>query len=284
MATLSRDNRAAAEFAHAYATRVGLDRGQHDLLVAKTEALVDWLKRFRRTLSFAMRYPVEHPQRQAVVDDLLRDTQTFIHRYGPLVLRFAPDHSETDEGFHMPAAADSEFGTYTFYPMFRDGIASLRLVPGAGTAELNLLLDVIAARGRRDGDDTYTWIWRARPPSLELEMEPSLTADVATALAAHQSEDPALEAFLSTLVAADPFYSASDPRTTFSADTLDGLAQQGIDPDRARRMLLDPNAAGEAPEVDAAAAASLRTLYGHGGDREARVAAIRTTHGGGGNR
>lgn len=278
MTTLSRDNRAAVEFAHAYAVSHGLDASQHDLLVAKTDAVVDWLKRFRRTLSFAKRYPHDHPQRQSVVDELLQETGSFTSRFGDLVLVLAPDHSETSEGFHLPPETGHEFGHYTFYPMFRDGIARLAVHPGASRFDLDLLLDVVASDGRRDDDDAYTWIWRERPPCLTVVVEPSLTATSATSLAAHDAEDPALHAFLEALSAAGPFYSGSDGRTTFNADTLEGLARQGIDPEYARRLLLDRDASQLLHPVDPDAAAQLRRLYSHAGDRDARLAAASSTH------
>lgn len=281
MSALSRDNRAAVEFAQENASTRGLDPIQRDMLAAKTEAIVDWLKRFRRTLSFAARYPHEHVQRQAAIEDLLRDTVQYIGRFGDLEIRLYADHSSTAEGFRLPAAAEGEFGEFTFYPLFRDGITGFTIHQGVGPAELNLLLDVVASSGEREGDDAYTWLWRHDPPGLSVELAPSMTASIATALAVHGTDDPPLQAFLATLEAADPFYSSSDGRTTFSAETLEALRAQGVDPERARRLLLDPSAGDELPSVGVDAAARVRALYVHERDRSARLEALARAHGGG---
>ena len=281
MTSLSRDSRAVSEFAYEYATKHQLTAEQTEGLSRRTNALVDWLKQFRRTLGHIARYAIDHPQRRAALDELVRATSSYTSHFGPIEIRFRPGHSESAEGFPLPHAVEADLIAYTFYPMFRDGVARLLIAPGAGPDELDQLLQIANSRGRRDGDDVFTWIWRLRSPSIRIEAEPTLNAEVASALTSHGVEDPALQAFMATLDSADPFFSSADARPLFTTDTLDGLADQGIYAERAMRLLTTPEGAAEAPALDAGGAAALRSLLAHPGDREARIEAIRGRHFGG---
>lgn len=273
--SLSRDNRDVTAFCAEFARRNQLNAEDARDLAERTESVVAWVRRFRRTVGFASRYPEGHAQRTAVLGDLDGDTRDHVERWGTLELRLLPGRCETVEGFPIPAAAETDGAGYTLFPLHRDGVARLVLGPGAGTREIETLLRAIAATPAAEPVDAFLCLWRAQSPSLRVEASATITAEAAGALSSADPSDPAANAFVATLTAAAPFYTSGDLRPMFTTATLDGLVGHGIQPKESIRMLTTPEGAATVPSVDPEQAASLRLLFDHTGDRDARCGAIR---------
>lgn len=272
----------AVEAANRYAVARGLMPDERMALVRKTEATLEWLKGLRRAAEIARRHARDQVQRHTAVRELTQATAAWHREYGPLEFRLRPGHMTTAEGFPLPQDADPDLGGYTLYPLFRDGIVRLVIHEGVRPDDMDAILDVIAARGRFDGDDAFTRLWLTRGPHIAIEVEPTLWADIAVSLAAQGDDDLAVTAFLATLAAAGPFFSTSDARSAFTADRLDALADQGVDVAAARRMLLEPDGDALLPAITPAGAATLRALLAQEGDLHARIVAAQGRHAPGG--
>jgi len=204
MSNLSRDNRSVETFVREYAEAHDLTREQAARLQDRTSATMEWLKSFRRCMGYVRRYGMKHPTAQQQLMVLYDRTRKMLRAFGPLTLHFGPGESQTTEGFELPHAQGTDLESYTFFCLFRDGISSMTLKPGLLAGELGSLLEIVAARGRRDGDDAMTWLWAGRHEHIRIELEPTISPRVAAAMLARDDDDPLIEAFMMTLNAADP--------------------------------------------------------------------------------
>lgn len=275
--SLSQDNREVDAFAAEHARRNQLTPQAREALAAKTHALVAWLKRFRRTIGAALRYPEAHPQRGAAIAELLEETHAFGAAHGVLEVRLEAGHCTSDAGFPLPNNIDSESAAYTFYPFYRDGVAKFALAPNVQPYVLQTLLDAVSVRGG-EPVDTFMRLWHAQGPTFYIEGTSSMDGRSASAFSAVAPRHIRAVAYLEALTAAAPFYASGDVRPMFTTATLDGLAGHGIDADTAIAMLTTAEGAAESLRVTPDGANAVRRLFEHDGDRDARVEALRRLH------
>lgn len=278
---MSRDGRAAAAFATEYARTEQLAPEAAEALTRSTSSLLEWVKAFRRTLAVAKKYPVNHPHREDSRSRLAQATAIHLDAHADIELHFWPDHTRTREGFRIPAATEHELDPYTFFAFYRDGIASIRLRRGVGRRELDVIVNIIAAGGRQQGDDAYLWLWRERFEFVDVRVEPKLNAHLAIALAVRGSMSVSADAFLAAFYAASPFHVSGDARQAFTTDSFASLVQQGLDPARATQMLSSPKPESLLPPVRQEDVETARNLLTKTAERQARIAALRNQHFGG---
>lgn len=278
---IGRDARLVSQFAGQYAHTEGLSPAQTEQLSRRTVSQLEWVKVFRRALEVARKYPADHPHREAAHQRLSQVTTTHLGMHNVLELHFRQDHTCTLEGFPFPPAT-GDVDTYTFFPLYRDSIEMLRLRPGTGRRELDEIVAVIVAGGRRAGDDAFTWLWRQRFASVDIRVEPKLNAQLAVALAVRGSATVSADAFLTAFQTAGPFFLGGDNRQAFTTETFESLVPQGLDPARAREMLHSPQPAALLPPVTQQDVTNLRKLYSHEQDRTVRISSLRERHFGAG--
>lgn len=256
----------------------GMTPDQTTGLAQRLSQTIDWLKLFRRALGYYARYQGDIAQCRQTLEGCAEFAVRYTRFWGPMVFVLRPGGEKTPEGFTLPPATETELQPYTFFPLFREGIGELRLMPGIGVEELELLLRTAADRTRRATEDPYVALWLSERPGLQFELAPTLTPHIAASLADRQSSDAHLQAYLRILEAAGPFDPGVESRASFTSDLAAGLVDQGLDPGRARAVLAAFDPVGALTEVSTQARANLRAFFAHAPDREARVTAIRDRH------
>jgi hypothetical protein len=225
----SHDNRAVDAFVDGCVTRHNLNAEQAVRLGERTSRAIDWIKSFRRAMGYVRRYGVQHRTARQRIAVTYHETRNLLGEFGAFTLNFGPAETSTADGFVLPPADGTDLESYTFFCLFRDGITSLTLQPGLLAVELESLLEVVAARGRREGDDAVTWLWSGRHPHVRLELEPTISPRVAAAMLARDDDDPMIEAFVRTLEAASPDR-VLDPVEYVMKSHAAAFRDQGIDP------------------------------------------------------
>ncbi len=280
---MNREPRTVPTFVAEYARANDLDAEAAQLLTVKTNDVQSWVKAFRRALGYAERYPVGHPSRVRAIEAILETTQRYVASYGTLQLEFHAEGPRTLEGYLLPRATEADQDDNLFYPLFRDGVSNVTFRAGVGHFELDTLMEIIANRGRRDGDDAMTWLWSVRFRCIFFEAETSLTPDVVGALFGSERNDLAVGAFIDALEAAGPFSYGSDSRTTFTGEHLAILGDQGLDVESAEGMLTgDDNPYEKIVPISDATREAVRTAYGDPAERARRADALRNLHYGSG--
>lgn len=238
----------------------------------KTLHIIDWLQTFRRALGYAKRYPQRHPTRIEALETVVQATRSILREYGTLTLNFGSGHSRTGDGFELPLSQDDDVQGYTFYPFFRDGVVELQFKPGVTPQELDTVLEICGRDGRRAGDDVVTWVWSGRFKKIRMEVEPVIAPHIAVSLAAQERRDVVLAAYLTALRASGPFSGTADGRNGFTTQHIEGLVDQGVDPETARKRLFDTTpAVWRPPEPERVK--QWRSLFHDLDDRRARVMA-----------
>lgn len=278
MQSLQRDGRELTEFVEQYARANALDADQARLLREKLSELLEWLKLMRRTLGYVQRYRPSHPSRQQSSAVLYDATRKFVQRFGRLALTFGPGETFSEEGFVLPQSLDTGMEGYTFFCLFRDGIVALTLMPGITPEELETLLEVVAANGRRDGDDAMTWLWSGRNPHLRIVVEPSMSPRVVAALLSSHPDDPLLGAYYRVLHSAGPSFREHDAIPEVARRHAELLRAYGLDPDRVERLLSGQGSHAELAPPGEQARAGYRSFFEDDNDRAARIGALRTRH------
>jgi hypothetical protein len=274
MQNMSRDARELGDRVDAWAREHQLPEPERDQLRRKLASLLDWLKLFRRALGAVRRYDANHPGWRQACDELLARTRAHLRAFGALTLRLGPGDSYSDEGIALPQVLDGEGEGHTFFCLFRDGIVALHLKPGVQPGELEALLAVVAANGRRDGDDAVTWLWSGRHRHLRLEIEPAMGPRLAATLHAADPSDLALGAYLAPLRAASADAPLDDePR--IERNQLAALTGLGVDPTTAERLLRGGAPAGTFAAPGPDIAQNLRAWFEEPNERASRAGVIR---------
>lgn len=270
MSNLTQDHRSVEAFVRTYVTEHNLERPQAARLLNRTIQTLEWLKSFRRMMGYVRRYGMQHPTAQQQLMVLYDTTRKHLREFGPLTLKFGPGESTTAEGFTLPHAQGTDLESYTFFCLFRDGVSSLTLKPGLLAGELGALLEVVAARGRREGDDAMTWLWSGRHEHIRMELEPTISPRVAAAMLARDDDDPLIEAFMTTLHAAGPARElAIEEHVTRSS--APSFRPQGVDPRLVEHELTGGDMRPGLGAPSAHERTTLRTAFLDPDDRAARA-------------
>lgn len=276
--SLNRDGRAAAAFASEFADANQLTPADARRLANATASVLEWLKVFRRSLAVAKKYPPDHPHREESRHRVTSATTDHLAEYGDLELHFFPDHTRTREGFRLPSATEQELAAYTFFPFYRDGVEMIRLRRGCGREEIDTIVSIVASGGRRLGDDAFLWLWQERYPSVDIRVEPKLNAQLAIALAVRGSLSISADAFLAVFRAAAPQPQTVLERPAFTTDSLELLADRGLDPVRTRTMLSSLTPETMLPQIQREEIEAARVLLLQKAERDARIDALRRQH------
>jgi len=226
------------EFAYAWARAQDLSTAAEKRLVSRLHQLGDWMRTLRRTLGIVRQYGPSHPSAARSSQECFDSTSQFLRTHGPVSVTLGPLEMTSEEGF--PLIAASEVDTHPLYALFRDGIVRLSLRLGLERSEFDALMSVLAAGGRRDGDDAVTWLWTGRHRHLRLEIEPSVSPKLARTLLSRAPDDPSLSHYLSTLLTLTP-----DEEMCVERKDAPSLRGQGIDPVKVERLLSKGLAANE---------------------------------------
>lgn len=245
-----------------------------DRLRRKVTSLHDWVKLFRRKLSATRRHDANHPVARAAADELLNRTRLHLRTFGALTLRIGPADTTSEEGIPLPQLLDGEHEGHTFYCLFRDGICTLQFKPGIEQGELDALLEVVAANGRRDGDDAVTWLWSGRHRHIRIEVESSIGPRLAAMLFARSAQDVSLAGYVGALRAALPDHLPA-PEALVGREHAASLAPWGVDPAQVELLLTRGAPATAFPQPDNESGAALAHWFSHQDERLARYAIIR---------
>lgn len=230
MGVLSRDERDVQAIVNTWAQATGATPDVVARTSEKLALLLDWLKGLRRVVHNARRYDKAHPT-QAQAIDLATDSLRYIlKRYGALSLLLSLQGVVSEEGIGLPNIldADGEGHGHVFHCLSRDGVARIIFKPGVERGEIEHLIDVIAHDGRREGDNTVTWIWAGRLDHIRLELDPSIAPHAAALAVSHGSTDPVIQTYLGTLQQADPNVSPRDIRPRICSAHAEALAALGV--------------------------------------------------------
>lgn len=273
MQNMSRDSHELGEQVDSYVRQRGLSAAEAAVLRQKLAALLDWVKLFRRAAATARRHDATHPNRRRAADEVVRVTRNHVRTFGALTLRIGPGDAFSDEGLALPHVLDSDLEGYTFFALFRDGIIGFSIKPGFEPAEVEALLEVVAANGRREGDDAVTWLWAGRHRHLRLEVEPSLSPRVAATLRARNPDDLATGAYMSAFLAATPELRA--PRVVaIGREYAANLTGYGVDPETVERLLTTGAPATQFPPPSQHIADNYARVFSDARDRGGRHALI----------
>lgn len=276
--SINRESRAAAAFASEFSEEHRLTPADAQRLAESTASVLEWLTIFRRSLAVAKKYPADHPHREESRRRVTIATAEHLDKFSELELHFFPDHTRTREGFQLPSATEQELAAYTFFPFYRDGVEMIRLRRGCGREEIDTIVSIVASGGRRLGDDAFLWLWQQRFPSVDIRVEPKLNAKLSIALAVRGSLSVSANAFLATFHAAAPHFAADNGRPKFTTDSLELLAERGLDPVRAEAMLGSMQPETMLPQVSREAVEAARVLLLQKAERDARLEALRRQH------